>query len=636
MKIRTLRTKLLLAALGIAALIAGICLLALHQQKELGKNLDYVTDVAVPLLEASDDAAINTWESLKIVEEYMNELAEHAEGLEGLRREYEGVYAGVGEALAAIGAKVDDEQLKPLLNAAKTNLEEYDEHVAEAMEAHRTGSEAEAEILAETKRHVDEAVGSLDRIAERADKLTEEANARADETAAGAAAILWAALVTGILMAIATGFLMSWIIATPVNALAHAVNQAAAGDLDVEVKVKTSDEIGVLNTAFNTMIRQVRKAFSEVRDQESLARKAQAAAEETRCEAEGQKVYLSECVSVLLAEMNRFAAGDLTVHAEPFRQGDDIAQLFDGFNGAVANLGRMIQQVSRSVEDTASASSEISAATDQLASSAQEQSNQCREVAVAVEEMVRTIIENSQTAADTSEAARENGALAGTGGQIVSQTVDKIRRIAAVVADSARTVEQLGERSRHIGAIVQTIDEIADQTNLLALNAAIEAARAGDQGRGFAVVADEVRKLAERTSGATREIAAMIQAIQSDTLQAVQAMQRGEGEVREGITLADQAGEALSRIVQGTDRTLDMVTQIAAAGEEQSGTSEQIARSIDLISAVSNESAAGLSQIAETTQGLNRLTEDLRGLLARFKTSRERSVYRPAISDQWV
>ena len=129
--------------------------------------------------------------------------------------------------------------------------------------------------------------------------------------------------------------------------------------------------------------------------------------------------------------------------------------------------------------------------------------------------MTRTVLENSKNATYTAEVAKKNGAVAKEGGSVVEQTIKKIRDIAEVVQKSAATVEQLGKSTQQIGEIILVIDDIADQTNLLALNAAIEAARAGEEGRGFAVVADEVRKLAERTTQATKQIAAMIKNVQA-------------------------------------------------------------------------------------------------------------------------
>jgi methyl-accepting chemotaxis protein len=182
-------------------------------------------------------------------------------------------------------------------------------------------------------------------------------------------------------------------------------------------------------------------------------------------------------------------------------------------------------------------------------------------------------------------------------------------------------VRELGKSSDQIGEIISVIDDIADQTNLLALNAAIEAARAGEQGRGFAVVADEVRKLAERTTKATKEIAGMIKKIQVDTAGAVSSMEQGTGEVEKGKQLADRAGASLQEIVGVSQKVTDMVTQIAAASEEQSSASEQISKNVEAISKVTGETAQGTQQIARAAEDLNRLTEKLQELTSRFTVS---------------
>jgi len=153
------------------------------------------------------------------------------------------------------------------------------------------------------------------------------------------------------------------------------------------------------------------------------------------------------------------------------------------------------------------------------------------------------------------------------------------------------------------------------------LNAAIEAARAGEQGRGFAVVADEVRKLAERTTKATKEIADMIKKIQSETIGAVSSMEEGTKEVDSGIKLADKAGSSLNEIVTTSQKVMDMVTQIAAASEEQSSASEQISKNVEAISSVTSESAQGTQQIARAAEDLNRLTENLQQLVGKFNLS---------------
>ena len=327
---------------------------------------------------------------------------------------------------------------------------------------------------------------------------------------------------------------------------------------------------------------------------------------------------ISRPVRDLAEKATIIASGDLTVEvSNPSR--DEIGLLAHAFAQMVASLRDTIGQVEEASAAVASATTQISSSTEQMAAGTQEQNTQAGEVASAVEEMTKTIVENSKNASDTADVARQAKQAAEKGGEIVGATVAGMKRIAEVVNRSAETVKALGKSSDQIGEIISVIDDIADQTNLLALNAAIEAARAGDQGRGFAVVADEVRKLAERTTKATKEIAGMIKAIQTDTSGAVQSMTEGTTKVDEGIQLADKAGTSLQEIVTVSQKVTDMVSQIAAASEEQSSASEQISKNVEAISSVTSQTATGVHQIAKAADDLNRLTEKLQAVLGRFK-----------------
>ena len=260
-------------------------------------------------------------------------------------------------------------------------------------------------------------------------------------------------------------------------------------------------------------------------------------------------------------------------------------------------------------------------ATEQMAANLQEQTVQTSEVASAIEEMTRTILESTKNSAAAASNANIAGKIAKDGGRIVDETVIGIKRISEVVEQAAATVTHLGKNSDQIGEIIQVIDDIADQTNLLALNAAIEAARAGEQGRGFAVVADEVRKLAERTTKATKEIASMIQQIQTDTNDAVVKIKEGTGEVDKGQDLVAKSGSTLKEIISATNKVIHEINQIASAAEEQSTTAEQISRSVESINNSARESSAGVHQTARAAEGLTRLTQNLETLLAKFKIS---------------
>ena len=329
--------------------------------------------------------------------------------------------------------------------------------------------------------------------------------------------------------------------------------------------------------------------------------------------------YLQRNTQKILNEMSKLAEGDLTVSLNSERKGDIIDNLFIGFNKAVLKIREMIVQVGEAVSATASASAEISSSSEQMAAGAQEQSSQSMEVAEAINQMTKTILDTAENISLAAEKTQEAGMLSEDGSKIVKDTIEGMNRISDVVNDAVKTVEELGKSSEKIGEIVKVINEIADQTNLLALNAAIEAARAGEHGRGFAVVADEVRKLAERTTGATTEISEMIGTIQNDTTNAVNSIYSGTEEVNKGKELTNRAGESLERINSATLNVIDLVTQVATASEEQSSTSEQISRSIEGISQVTQESAVGVEQISRTADDLNRLTENLQNMMDTFK-----------------
>ena len=502
--------------------------------------------------------------------------------------------------------------------------------------------------------------------------LTSEASKLMEEAQSSASILIFILTIAGFAAAVSIGIFISRLISKPILEATNVMKELSTGCLQLRMTCDTKDELGDLGRSMNkftealkgfvnsiyktangdfSYVRTIKNEKNEMAPAlETIVATLKDLKDETdimilkylngetdykgneekfkggyRTIVEGFNKSVNTIIGIVrdgTLTTRKLASGDLTA-----RMYGDHKNNFKAYQDDINNLGesleKLVREIAEAVSATASASTQISSSAEEMAAGAQEQSTQASEVASAVEEMATTILETNKNADGAARAATNAGSIAKEGGRVVNETVQGMVRIADVVKRSAETVQELGKNSDQIGEIVQVIDDIADQTNLLALNAAIEAARAGEQGRGFAVVADEVRKLAERTTKATKEIAEMIRRIQKDTSGAVESIQQGTVEVEKGKQLADKAGQSLKEIITGAEQVVDIVTQVAAASQEQSSAAEQISKNIEAISSVTHESAAGVQQIARASEDLNRLTEHLQGLISQFKINND-------------
>lgn len=310
--------------------------------------------------------------------------------------------------------------------------------------------------------------------------------------------------------------------------------------------------------------------------------------------------------------------GDLTKRIEVGTK-DEIGETAHWFNTFVENLAGIIGQVAANARQVTTVADNIRNNSAAMVASSEDMAGQAASVAVAAEQMSATAFEIASSCTRSAGSASQADDATETGARVIEETIAGMQRIAERVREAAANVEELGAKSNQIGAIVGTIEDIADQTNMLALNAAIEAARAGEMGRGFAVVADEVRALSERTTKATKEIAAMIRMIQVETGGAVKAIENGVVEVENGTREAARSGEALGIITHEIQNVTQQMSQIATAAEEQSATTNTISQSIRQITDVVQESADKAQASSGAAEELSQLAGELQRLMGKFK-----------------
>jgi methyl-accepting chemotaxis protein len=325
----------------------------------------------------------------------------------------------------------------------------------------------------------------------------------------------------------------------------------------------------------------------------------------------------------VLAVLEALAAKDLTAYVQATGT-DEIGRVAEAFNSSVASMRSVLVSVAQSAETLSAATTEMSARSIQTAGNANTQSSKTNQIAAAAQEMTATIGEISRNAESAASSSRESAVTANQGGAVMQAAAATMEKIAAATSSVSNKMTSLAHRSEEIGKVVNVIQEISEQTNLLALNAAIEAARAGEHGRGFAVVAGEVRRLAERTKGATEEIAGTIRNIQEETRETLQVMQESRAAVETGMGETARARHSLEAIIESSREVEHQIHLIATAATEQTSASSEISESAGHISQLSVENAQGAEEAVEALKNLASLANDLDGMIRQFRLEGDR------------
>lgn len=344
--------------------------------------------------------------------------------------------------------------------------------------------------------------------------------------------------------------------------------------------------------------------------------------------------------------MSQVGAGDLTVRGKVLGK-DEIGELNLSFNDMIVRQARVVGTVESASQELAAASEEMAASSEQVTTSAEEIANTIQNVANEAKRGDETMVEASQALLEMSSLvqiakSRAESAVANSqittdaaeeGRQTVKETVIRMDNIKEKTVETEKIIATLNQYSEQIGLITDTITSLAKQTNLLALNAAIEAARAGEAGRGFAVVAEEVRKLAEQSNQGATEVAALVKKVSDSTAAAVLSMQQSRSEVEEGVTIVNQAGQALDNILGAVGSTVRDIDNIVEVTDEEVAKSEKIVGLINTLASViettdkhaqqvaaaAQEISAGMENIASSAEETSAMATDLKNTVESFK-----------------
>ena len=363
-------------------------------------------------------------------------------------------------------------------------------------------------------------------------------------------------------------------------------------------------------------------AFVQLQD----SRQRQRAAEVQRLQAvdleqEAKRVNDANQAAILrlMNELQNVAEGDLTQEATVTE--DITGAIADSVNYTVEELRSLVGNVQNTATRVAQTTTQVENTSTELLATSAEQLREIRETGQSVLDMAQRINQVSSQAQESALVARQSLQAAELGLGAVQNAIGGMNSIRDQIQETSKRIKRLGESSQEIGEITELISDITEQTNVLALNAAIQAASAGEAGRGFSVVAEEVQRLAERSADATRQIAALVKAIQTDTQDAVAAMERSTQGVVEGAKLSDNAGSALSEIDSVSRRLAMLIEQISDSASREAESANEVATNIQHIFAVTEETGEGTRSTAQQVRELSRMAEELRQSVARFKIS---------------
>lgn len=403
---------------------------------------------------------------------------------------------------------------------------------------------------------------------------------------------------------------------SPVKSIEAASSKLAEGDLTFEVDIKSKDEMGSLSRMIKEALMSVSTVLKRIKDVSvRVSSIAKAVEQDSKRVIDGTVLEtdaianISASVEEMNAAISEIADGTDGLAAST----EETAASMEQMATSIAQITSSSQNLSRSFESTTASIAELSAAINQVANNSVELTTAAEETQSAISQISSTVKEVEQTAKESamlSEKVKKEATDYGLSS--IEKTVKGMNEIKASVEKTADHIMKLGGRSKEIGKILNVIDEITDKTTLLSLNAAILAAQAGEHGKGFSVVSDEIKDLAERTSRSTQEIATLIESVQHEMSDAVNAMDKGLKSVETGFKITGETANALEKIVDSSKKSSEMSAAIERSTAEQAkatmlvkGAMEKVLTMIGQIEKAISEQNKGVQLIMKETENIN-------------------------------
>lgn len=384
-------------------------------------------------------------------------------------------------------------------------------------------------------------------------------------------------------------------IAQQVRSMSETFRQVSKGNYDARAEVYSEDELGIMAQATNEMLANTLSLI----------------------QSKDERDRIQSSILRLLDQVSGVAAGDLSRDAEV--TAEVTGAIADSFNYMLSELRAVIGAVQRTADEVTRTAQQVQSSVEAMAAESQEQSGRIQVASGSIRAMTESIQQVAEAATAASKVAAEALESALAGGESVRRTIAGMQGIRGQVQETAKRMKRLGESSQEIGEIVQLISDISDRTSILALNASIQAATAGEAGKGFAVVAEEVERLAERATEATKRITTLIKSVQSDTTEAISAMEETTREVVNGSKVASEAGDRLTQIESVSKQIAGLVQGITESATRDAEGAEIVGRSVGSISDATERTARGTRLAAGEIRRLAALVTELSESLSRFR-----------------